>query len=127
MTLAVFAVSLLHLSCQIESISVGYIRDNVIISASSTLVSISGSGDACVCTMLMAMDIVGISYFPNKTCVALHNYSLPYVLLDMPNSSFSFLALPVEQQQSTEKLVTDAQTGTCASLLPDIESCVSCS
>ena len=121
------AVFLLHFSCQIESISVGFIRDTVVMSASSTLVSISSSYDACVCAMLMATDIVSVSYFSNKTCVAIHDYSLPYALMGSANSSFSFLSLPAEQSQSTEKLVTDAQTGLYARLVPDIEPCVSCS
>jgi hypothetical protein len=107
-----FAALLFHSWSRTESLAVGHIYDAVMLSNSSTLVSISDSAYACVCAMLLATNIVGVSYFSNRTCVAIHNYSLSYALMGSPNSSYYFLSIPSEQQQTTRARTTYMPTST---------------
>ena len=115
MILHVLVVLLFHFSCRIESLAVGHIYDAVMLSTSSAVVSISGSAYSCVCAMLLATNIVGVSYFSNQTCVAIQNYSLSYALMGSANSSYYFLSIPPEQQPTTQQRTTYRPTSTYAS------------
>ena len=112
--------------CRIESVSVGYIHDVIMLSSSGIFLSMNGSCDQCVCAMLLSTTIAGVSCFPNHTCLVFHNYSLSYTLLTSSNSSFYFLSLPSEQQQSTDQRSINTRSSTHDSLPSHKQRCFLC-
>jgi hypothetical protein len=94
----------------IEPVQVGSISDVIMSSSAANVVPINGSCVKCICFMLLAKNITGVSCSQNQTCLLFYNYSLPYTLNDSPNSSFHFLTLPPEEEYSTYEITQGAQT-----------------
>jgi hypothetical protein len=102
-------VQFLIFSNCVSTVQVGYINDVILSSSTSTVVQINDSCVKCICMMLLASNILGVSCSQNETCFIFYNYSLSYVLIESPNSSFHFLSLPPEQTYSTYESIQQQQ------------------
>ncbi len=102
-----FIIQFLVLPNWIESVQVGSISGVIMSSSVVTIVPMNDSCDQCICLMLLEKNILSVNCIQNQTCLLFHNYSIPYTFNDSPNSSFHFLILPPQQNnsiyQSTQK------------------------
>jgi hypothetical protein len=94
---------------RIETVQVGSINNMTLFSSAATIVPMNGSCTNCICSMLLAENIAGVSCTQNQTCLLFYNYSTPYIVNNAPNSSFHFLILPPEQEYSTYESIQTTQ------------------
>ncbi|CAF1199207.1 unnamed protein product [Adineta ricciae] len=94
-------VQVFFLLIPISSIQVGSINDAILSAPLATVIPVNDSCDKCICLMLLVFDVLGVNCLWNRTCALFYNYSSTYSIDQKSNSSFHFLSLPQELEQST--------------------------
>ena len=97
----------------IQSTQVGSISNVTLSSLTATVVSMNASCSKCICMMILANDILGVSCTENQNCSLFYDYSSTLTISYSPNSSFHFLSLPPEQVYSTENSLRNTTMSKC--------------
>jgi hypothetical protein len=109
MFLQLLIIQFLFFPNWIEPVQVGSIRNMFLSSTAVNVIPMNDSCITCICTMLLSINIIGVSCSSNQTCLLFYNYSLPYTLINSLTSSFHFLIPPPEQEYSTYKPIQTTQ------------------
>ena len=90
----------------VHTISIGHISNvSLTLIDSSSSVTMTGTIQKCLCTMVVSSNISAFNYFSNNTCQFFSNSSLTNAYFSLtfnPNGLFYFLHLPSKEESSTQ-------------------------